>query len=122
MLIPNKENTFVGGPADVICILKLPTGRFHVAFFEEHPMPGPVKPIAELPFIKLKSNMHHTGGADTLEGAKQHLNELRTKIQLPDANVLDEIAIEVKDPILVWLVQNWTTGQIGIKDALSPNI
>lgn len=118
MLLEKGDGTFVGGPADIICILKLPDGKFHAAFFEEHPLPGPVKPISELSMLRLKSKMHHTAGADTLEGAQQHLRELRAWIVLPDANVLADTPIEVNDPLSVWVVPNWTLGNCDLQKAI----
>lgn len=107
MLLRHDDDTFTGGPLDVLCILKdINTGRFHAAFFEEKPMPGPVKPVHETEVVRLKSTMHHTEGSDTLEGALVHLNELSVQIQLPEENVW-------KDPIdwdgqpAVWLKPNW---------------
>jgi hypothetical protein len=118
MLIEKDGGMLLAGPADMVCILKLPAGTFHVAFFEEHPMPGPVQPINELPVIRLRSKMHHTSGSPTFEGAQQHVRELRAKIELPDSNVLDSEAIPVRDPVSNLLVPNWTLGNISLRDAL----
>ncbi|MDP3726401.1 MAG: hypothetical protein Q8R36_04365 [bacterium] len=118
MLIENGDNTYLAGPADILCILKLPTGTFHVAFFEEKPMPGPIRPINELDGIRLKSKMHHTVGGKTLAEAQAHLRELRAKIKLPDQNVVDDAAIEVEDPVNVLLLLNWTRGNKTLKEVL----
>ena len=67
MLSNNGDGTYTLGPADVMCIFKLPTGRHHVAILEESPMPGPPQPLDALSFLRLRSKMHHTGGAETLE-------------------------------------------------------
>ena len=99
-----------GGPLDILCILKLPAGTFHAAFFEEYPLPGPLMPAASL--VRLKSKMHHTAGASTLEGAQEHLDDLKQKISVPAGNVLRDAAIEVDDPVNVWLVPNWSAGTI----------
>lgn len=107
MILQRDDGTCDVGPLDIICILKLPAGTFHAAFFEEAPMPGPVQPIDSLTFVRLKSKMHHTGGALTLEGAQEHLDELRLKIHLPDTNVVREEAIEIADPVSVWILGNW---------------
>ena len=107
MLIDNGNETYTVGEADIICILKLPTNTYHVAFFEEHPLPGQVKPIGELDFLRLKSKMHHTQGSPTLEGAQVHLDEMRGKLIIPDANVLKERAISVEDPVNTWVLPNW---------------
>jgi hypothetical protein len=103
-----KPGVFTAGALDILCILEdQNTGRFHVAFFEEHPMPGPVPSVEETNPVRLKSRMHHTAGADTLEGAQQHLRELREQIVLPDANVCDT-PIDWNGEIgIVWLVENW---------------
>lgn len=118
MLIPQENGTVSAGPADILCILKLPTGRFHPAFFEEHPMPGPIKPIEELSFVRLKSKMHHTSGMETLEDATAHIADLRKKLIISDENVVSDEAFEVIDPMSVLAIKNWTTGQITLKSAL----
>ncbi len=108
MLIDNGNGTHTAGSADVLCILKdVTTERFHAAFFEESPMPGPVKPIMELDFIRLKSKMHHTGGADTLDGALEHLKELSEKVKVPDTNVWKEPIDWDGVPGIVWMLPNW---------------
>lgn len=107
MLFRHDDGTFTGGPLDVLCIFKnIHTGRYHAAFLEEKPMPGPVKSVADTQVVRLKSTMHHTEGSDTLEGALIHLNELSIQIKLPEENVW-------KDPIdwdgnpAVLLKSNW---------------
>jgi hypothetical protein len=107
MMIDNGNGTFTAGEADIICILKLPTNTYHVAFFEEHPFAGQVKPIKEEPMLRLKSKMHHTKGSLTLEGAQVHLDDMRTKLIVLDSNVIRDRAIEVQDPVNVWVVPNW---------------
>ncbi len=83
MLMQRGDGTFDAGQADVLCVLKdVNTGRYHAAFFEEHPLPGNPKPISELDFIRLKSKMHHTEGSDSLNGALVHLQELSEKIHI----------------------------------------
>jgi len=119
MLIETKEKgVFNALSADMICILKLPAGTFHVAFFEEHPMPGPVQPISDLSALRLKSKMHHTRGAKTLEEAKEHAKKLCEQIILPDESVFVDKAIEVDDPVNNIVVGNWTTGKITLEEAL----
>ena len=107
MLFRNDDGTFTGGPLDVLCIFKnIHTGRYHAAFLEEKPMPGPVKSVADTQVVRLKSTMHHTEGSATLAGALIHLNELSIQIKLPEENVW-------KDPIdwdgnpAVLLKSNW---------------
>lgn len=107
MLIDNKNGTYTAGQADIIVILHLPSGTFHPAFFEEHPLPGQTKPIIEESFLRLKSKMHHTQGALTLEGAQKLLDEMRDKIILPDANVIRDKAIDVMEPVNTWILPNW---------------
>lgn len=118
MLLQQDNGTFLAGPADIICILQLPKGIYHAAFFEEHPMAGQTKPINELEFLRLKSKMHHTTGADTLEGAQEHVKEMREKIILSDDNIMIDEAIPVTDPVNVWPVLNWTKGNMTLKEAL----
>lgn len=118
MLMENADGTFTAGPADVICILQLPGGTFHAAFFEEKPLPGPIGPLTELEFIRLKSKMHHTQGTASLADSQAELDKLRSKISISDANVLRDEAIKVNDPVSVWLVQNWLRGSISLREAL----
>lgn len=118
LIATDNANVFNGGEADMICILKLPGGRYHVAFYEENPMPGPVQPIRELSFVRLKSKMHHTAGAENLEEAQEHARQLREKIILPNSNVFITEAIELEDPVSVWAVPNWTTGTCTLEAAL----
>lgn len=112
------DGTYVAGPADILCILKLPAGTFHVAFFEEHPMPGPIRPIDELDVLRLKSKAHHTIGGKTLEEAQIHLSEMRAKIKLPDENVVGDKEIEVIDSVNVWILPNWKKGDKTLRDVL----
>ena len=116
MLIPKGGGTFAAGKADVLCILKLPAGTYHVAFFEEHPMSGPIKPIEELEFIRLESKMHHTDGALTITEAQEHLKQMRKKIEISDNNIIFDEAVEVEDPFCVWTVGNWIKNDISFKD------
>lgn len=89
MLIDNGDGTYIVGPLDVLCILRhAETGRFHAAFFEEMPMPGPVPPADEVEVIRLKSKMHHTEGSDTLEGAQEHLGELAKQLYIDPMMIL----------------------------------
>jgi len=120
MLMDRGNGTKGAGPADIICILKLPAGTYHVAFLEENPLPGPIQPIAELPAIRLKSKMHQTIGAPTLEEAQGHLKKLREKIIVNDTNVVSDVALEVNDPVMNLMVTNWTKESLHVtlKDAL----
>ena len=118
MLIDQGDGTLLAGPADIMCILGLPSGTFHVTFFEEKPMPGPIQPIDKLDTIRLKSKMHYTEGAPSLEGAQEHVRELRKKILVKDENVMTDEAIKVEDPVSVWMLPNWTRQGLTLKDAL----
>lgn len=108
MLVDNGNGGHTASSADLLCILKnVETGRFHVAFLEERPMPGSVQELRELEFFRLRSKMHHTTGTATLEEALAHLNDLRKKIEVPDDSVL-------KDPIdwdgtvgFTFIAANW---------------
>lgn len=84
MLIPTEtEGKFSGGPFDVICIQHdVATGRYHAAFYEERPMPGP--DVGTPPVLRLKSKMHHTVGAETFDEALAHLDALAEQIELPN--------------------------------------
>lgn len=108
MLIEKSDGsgTYLGGPADVAMIVQIGE-RFHVCFLEEYPLPGQSQPVEELAVIKLKSKMHHTVGAATLEEAQAQLDDLRTKIELPDANIIRDRAIAMNDPVSVMFLPNW---------------
>jgi hypothetical protein len=108
MLIERRDNTFDTGVKDVICILKnINTGRYHAAFFEESPMPSQGNtPLNELEFIRLKSKMHHTVGADTIDEALKHVVEMRTKIHVRDENVCLEPKEWNGEIGVVWIMQN----------------
>lgn len=91
MMLNNGDGTHTGGPYDVIMILhNVKTNRFHVAFYEEALFPGGVDAETNQGIVRLKSKMHHTAGADTLEEAMIHLEDLRKKLHLPDQNVWKE--------------------------------
>lgn len=45
-------------------------------------MPGPISDTPSV--LRLKSKMHHTGGAETFEAALAHLEELAARIQPPN--------------------------------------
>lgn len=91
MMMRNVDGTYTCGSLDVLCILhNVNTNRYHAAFFEEHPLPGEVKPVEETEIVRLKSKMHHTGGSDTLDGALEHLKELSEKIIVPEENIWKE--------------------------------
>jgi hypothetical protein len=77
VLIHSNNETCFAGPLDAILILRhAATGRYHVAFFEEQPPPGPRQAVDDVQVVRLKSRMHHTAGSDTLEGAGVHVDEL----------------------------------------------
>lgn len=117
MIINNGDGTLTMGPADVICVFRLPTGRYHLAILEEKPMPGPLVPIDELDIVRLKSDGHHTIGAETLEGAQKHIAEYRQKLIVDDANVVADVAFEIADPVCVLHVRNWIKERMPLKEA-----
>lgn len=118
MFMSNGDGTFTLGPTDVLCIFRLPTGRYHVVILEEKPIPGPIRNIRELEFIRLKSKGHHTTGARTLEVAQQHMEEMRQKLRLDDANVISDMAFEADSPICILPVRNWIRERIPVKEAI----
>lgn len=88
MLIRHDDGTFTGGPLDVHLILhNVEAGTYHVAFFEERMMPGPVIPSEEVTVVRLQCKMHHTTGAPTLEGAQVQFDEFAQKIVLRPENL-----------------------------------
>ncbi len=110
MLIQNDDDTFTGGPLDVILIYhNIGEGTFHPVFYEERPLPGPVSDLKDESIVRLMSRMHHTVGFKSLEEAQENVRtDMRLKIILPDTNVAIERALpwdgELGD---VWIVQNW---------------
>jgi hypothetical protein len=88
MLISNGEGTYTAAALDVLMILHhVEAGTYHVAFFEEAPPPEPVQDVAAVRAVRLRSKMHHTTGAPSLEGAQGYLDELAAKIQVPPDNI-----------------------------------
>lgn len=110
MLIRHDDGTYTGGPLDLLCILHNraePTGRYHPAFLEEAPFPGPVQEVSATKIVRLKSKMHHTDGYETLAEAIVGLDDLANKIRLVPENIW-------RDPIgwdgeqgIVWVIENW---------------
>jgi len=92
MLISNgPDGTFTTGHLDVLLILHhVEAGTYHAAFFEEAPPPGPVQDVGDVAIVRLRSKLHHTTGASTLEGAKAHLDEVAVKICVPPENLWRE--------------------------------
>lgn len=108
MLIKNGDGTLIGGPLDVACILHdETTGLYHAAFFEEKPMPGPRPEVKDTKIVRLMSKMHHTTGAEDLDGANKHLDELMEKIKLPDENIQRDPVPWDGTPAVVRVVRNW---------------
>lgn len=92
MLLDNGDGTFTTGPLDCLIILQhQETGRYHVTFFMEDPMPGPIQPFDQTPVVRLTSNMHHTEGAATLAEALVQRSELLKNLQVPATNLFDEV-------------------------------
>lgn len=111
MLIPKSGGGFTGGVLDFICILQSSAGRFHPAFVEEKPMPGPVTNADEMDFVRAKSKMHHTTGFATMQEAVEDVRtEMRSKIDLPDANVAIDrpVAWDEQQMIFTMMLPNWT--------------
>jgi len=111
------KDKFKSGPADIICILKLPNGKLYAAFLEEYYFPPPAENLSERNFVRLvtKLLMKEVG---TLEKAKDQVRKLRKQTELPDNNVLDDVAIEATSHDVSWFVPNWTTGKISLKQAI----
>jgi hypothetical protein len=105
MRIRNDDGTIITGPFDVLLILQNEkTGRFHVCFAEEHPLPGPIEEHPK--FLRLKSSLVHTGGAATLDEAKVQLAELRKRLIVLDENVFPEPREWDGEPFST-LMTNW---------------
>lgn len=115
MILPKggDERGHFGGPLDVLLIQHdLTTGRYHPAAYEEKPMPGPIRQVSEMTTVRLKSKMHHTQGFGTLEEARQYLlDDLATKIEVPEGNVWPDEErlrpVEAAGPDVL-ILPNWT--------------
>jgi len=110
MLINNGDGTYTGGPLDIWCILhNVEAGTYHAAFFEEDPMPGPIEPdFRKVKPVRLRSKMHHTTGADSLEGAQAHLDEMVAKVQVPEQNVWRDEPMPWDGEIgITFIADNW---------------
>lgn len=114
MLIRNEDGTYITGPFDVWYILHdVTTGRYHAAFFEEKPFPGAIPPAKEAQLIRLRSRFHHTEGADDLEGALKHIDEMLLKIPVLAENVWREPMAWDGEIGFVTVVNNWRAADIG---------
>ena len=108
MLIANSDGGYTAGPLDALIILQHEaTHRYHVAFFEERPMPGPIAPVDEVTVVRLTSNMHHTEGAATLKEAINQRAELLEKLQVPSTNLFDEVVAWDGHTGVVLFYPNW---------------
>lgn len=109
MLISKGDGSFMTGPFDVLCILhNRETGRYHPAFFEDHPFPGPQPVrIEDVKVVRLMSKMHHTEGASTFEGALRQLADLKHQIDVPVTNIWLRPKPWDGNTGLVWVVENW---------------
>lgn len=108
MLIRHDDGTFTAGPLDAIQVLHdVNTGRYHACFFEEHPLPGPVLNTKDTKVVRLKSKMHHTQGAETLEGARQCVTEMRKQIILDDSCVFPDVFEWDGELGIVQVLPNW---------------
>jgi hypothetical protein len=109
-MIANGDGTYTAGPLDVLMILHdMRANTFHAAFFEEAPMPGPVQDVKDVRVVRLRSKMHHTAGASTLDAARVDLAEIAQKIQVPDSNIWRDHSPYPWDgqPGIVLFVENW---------------
>lgn len=108
MLAPNGNGTFLCGPLDVVCVLHdVNTGKYHAAFFEERPFPGPILPVSETKIVRLMSKMHRTDGADNISGALEHMSELAENLGVPEQNRWTDPREWDGEIGIVWLVPNW---------------
>jgi hypothetical protein len=108
MLIPKGDGTYMCGPLDVACILHdVAKDRYHAAFFYEKPFPGEVPSVEETCLVRLKSKMHHTEGAPTLEEAQIHLDELLETLTIDEENIWRDAQPWDGGVGIVWVVENW---------------
>lgn len=107
-MIEDKDGTLMAGPLDVLCILHdQTTGKYHAAFFEEKPFPGPLKSVEKTNPVRLMSRMHHTEGSEDLKVALEHLQDLSTKLKVPPENLWTDPRPWDGQEGIVWLVENW---------------
>jgi len=107
MLLEQEDGRLLAGPLDMMCILhNVHNHRYHVAFFEEHPC-GSITDVEHTDVVRLRSKMHHTAGADTLEGALVHLAEMRQKITIDDKNVITTPIGWDGEIGITWIASNW---------------
>jgi hypothetical protein len=108
MLLPQDDGTYVMGPLDAIFIYRhVGTGRFHPIFFEEHPLPGPIKDPEEMDFVRLKSKMHHAFGFETLEAARDSVVDLRKRILIEDECVFLDPPVDWDGEVEMVVLPNW---------------
>jgi len=119
MRIAVGDGTHLLGPLDVAFIARnIDTGRFHVIVFEEKPMPGPVPDTKDTKLVRLRSSMHHTEGAETLEAAQVHMAQIREKLKILDANVCQDVSFDWDGQAETIFTENWTLPGGSVKAAL----
>lgn len=107
MLMRNDDGTYLAGPLDAILILHhAQTGRYHAALFLERPFPGPVPPPEEVKVVRLVSHGHHTEGSDTLEGAQEHVDYFKSKIDVHGNVFRDPVPWDGSHGVVL-LRENW---------------
>lgn len=121
MLTVQSDGTVMAGEADVLCILhNAQTQRWHVAFFEEHPLPSQGgASISELDSLRLKSRFTHTSGGETIDDAREHLADMRTKLIVDDRNVASKALPWDGELGIVWMVPNWRKADRPIDEVLA---
>lgn len=121
LIATGTKPRFTAGPLDVLCVLHdTMTDRYHLAFFEEAPTPGPVPPFDEMELVRLKSKMHHTQGAESMAEALLHMDEmLANDIELPESNICRDAAMPWGGDLgITLMVRNWRkrggSGRFGV--------
>lgn len=110
MLIDNGDGTMLGGPLDVICILRnvgVDPNTYHVAFLEERPFPGALQSPEDTKLVRLACKLSRTEGRSTLEEAEKDFLELSEQIRLPDTNLWTQVMEWDGEMGPVWVVNNW---------------
>lgn len=107
MLIRNDDGTYSAGPLDAILVLHhVQTGRYHAALFLERPFPGPLEPFNEVRIVRLVSRGHHTDGSDTLEGAQDHVDQLKSTVDVHGNVFRDPVAWDGRQGVVL-IRENW---------------
>ncbi len=99
------------------------TGRYHATVLVESPMPGSIETLDKQTFLRWKSKMHHTTGAETLKKAQEEARETAAKLELPEFCCFCDEALLSSNPIFVVVTPNFLNAEfLGDPDRKNPFI